>query len=111
MSQHHEDTAPHWVVGIIERLDRIHHQGQRLMSKITDFATAVEASFAAVSTDLDRIKAGIAALDALIVAFQNSPGTLTPEDQAELDRIQAASAALVATADAVDVTPPVPPAV
>ena len=109
MSQHHEE-APHWVVGIIERLDRIHLQGKHLMSKVTDFAAAVQTAFDHVSTDLDTIKAGIANLDALIVAFQNSPGTLSVEDQAALDKIQAASAALVAKVDTIDVTPPTPPA-
>ncbi len=79
------------------------------MSKITDFATAVQAAFDHVSTDLDTIKAGIANLDAMIVAFQNSPGTLTPEDQGALDKIEAASAALVAKVDTIDVTPPAPP--
>ena len=81
------------------------------MSKVTDFAAAVQTAFDAVNADLTKIKDGIAALDALIVAFQNSPGTLSAEDQAALDKIQAESAALVATADAVDVTPPVAPTV
>ena len=80
------------------------------MSVVTDFAAKVQASFDKVSADLDSITAGIANLDALITAFQNSPGTLTPADQTALDGIQAASQALVAKADAVSVVPPVPPA-
>ena len=80
------------------------------MSKVTDFAAAVQTAFDKVSTDLDKIVAGIAALDAAITAFQNSPGTLSAEDQAALDDIQAKSQALVAKADAVDVTAPTPPA-
>ena len=80
------------------------------MSKVTDFAAAVQTAFDKVSADLDTITAGIAALDAAIAAFQNSPGVLSPADQAALDDIQAKSQALVAKADAVNVTPPTPPA-
>ena len=109
MDHHHEDQAPHWVVAIIERLDRLHAQGNKLMSKVTDFAAAVQTAFDKVNTDLDTIVAGIANLDSLITAFQNSPGTLSPEDQSALDGIQSASQALVAKADAVSVTPPTPP--
>jgi hypothetical protein len=69
------------------------------MSVITDFAAKVEANFAALKT-------AIAALDAQIVAFQNSPGTLSATDQAALDQIVADSAALVTQAGTV--TPPTP---
>ncbi len=71
----------------------------QLMSQITDFAAKVETSFASV-------KAGIKALNDKITAFQNSPGTLSPSDQAALDQIQADSAALANAANAV--VPPVP---
>jgi hypothetical protein len=86
-------------------------QGRNIMSKITDFAAAEGVSLAAISATLDSIVAGVAALDTLINNFQNSPGALTPADQAALDGIQAASAALVTKAAAISVTPPVPPAV
>ena len=109
MDHHHEDQAPHWVVKIIERLDRLHEQGHKLMSKVTDFAAAVQAAFDKVNADLDTITAGITNLDNLITAFQNSPGTLSAADQAALDGIQAASQALVTKADAVSVVPPVAP--
>ena len=79
------------------------------MSQVSDFAAKVQTAFDKVNADLDVITAGIAALDAAIVAFQNSPGTLSAADQAALDDIQAKSAALVAKADAVNVVPPVPP--
>ena len=81
------------------------------MSAISDFATAVQASFDKVSADLDTIVTGIANLDSMITAFQNSPGTLSAADQAALDGIQTASQALVKKADAVVVTPPTPPVV
>lgn len=71
------------------------------MSQVTDFAAKVETNFAS-------IKSGIQALDDKIVAFQNSPGVLSPEDQAALDQIVADSAALATAANAV--VPPVVPA-
>ena len=79
------------------------------MSQVSDFATAVQSAFDKVNSDLDTITTGIANLDALITAFQNSPGTLSAADQAALDGIQAASQALVTKADAVSVGPPVAP--
>ena len=72
------------------------------MSAVTDFAAKVEANFAS-------IKAGIQALDDKIVAFQNSPGTLSASDQAALDQIVTDSAALATAANAV-VPPVAPPA-
>lgn len=69
------------------------------MSQINDFAAKVESNFAS-------IKSGIQALDDKIVAFQNSPGTLSAADQAALDGIVADSAKLAEAANAV--VPPVP---
>ncbi len=82
---------------------------QELMSKITDWAAQEQADLSAISNTLDTVVTGITALDALITAFQNSPGTLSPEDQAALDGIQTASKALVAKASAISVEPPKPP--
>jgi hypothetical protein len=79
------------------------------MSKITDWAATEQADLAAVSTTLDGIVAGIANLDTLITNLQNSPGTLSASDQAALDAIKAASAALVTKSGAIVVTPPVTP--
>ena len=83
--------------------------GENIMSKITDAAKAEQTSLDAVNASLDSIVAGIAALDTLITNFQNSPGTLSAEDQAALDAINAASAALETKAAAVSTTPPTPP--
>jgi hypothetical protein len=85
-------------------------QGRNLMSKITDWAAQEEVALTTISATLDSIVAGVAALDTLITNFQNSPGTLAPADQAALDGIQSASAALVAKAAAISVVPPAPPA-
>ena len=83
---------------------------QNIMSQITDWAAKEQADLDAISGALDGIVAGVAALDKLISDFQNSPGTLSPSDQAALDAIQTASTAVVAKTKAIVVTPPVPPA-
>lgn len=88
---------------------RIEERLNIMGTQIADFATQVQASFDAVTADLDKISAGITNLDALITQLQNSPGNITPADQALLDKIQAASQALKAKADAIDITPPAPP--
>jgi ABC-type transporter Mla subunit MlaD len=82
----------------------------KIMSQITDWAATEQADLAQISSTLDSIVAGISALDTLITNFQNSSGTLSATDQAALDSIQAASAALVTKAQAISVAPPAPPA-
>jgi len=82
---------------------------ERIMSKITDQMAAEQADADAISARLDDITAGIAKLDKLITDFQNSPGTLSPADQAAVDAIQATITALRVKAEAVDTTPPTPP--
>ncbi len=66
---------------------------------ITTFVNTVNSNFS-------RVKAGILALDAQINAFNNSPGTLSPEDQAALDGIVTASGELADAANAPVVPPP-----
>lgn len=78
----------------------------KIMSKITDWADQEQADLSSISSTLDTIVAGIAALDALITALQNSQGTLSASDQAALDAIQASSHALVSKSGAISVTPP-----
>lgn len=94
---------PRFTQQINERLDNI-------MSQITDFATATNNVLAKISSDVDSIGVDIAALNAQIAAFNNSPGTLSATDQAALDSISAAATALQNKADALvvpaTVTPP-----
>ena len=90
-------------------LCRMEKMEKTIMSAITDWAAQEQADLAAISTTLDNIVTGIAALDKLITDFQNSPGTLSAADQAALDAIKAASGALVSKAQAISVTPPTPP--
>ncbi len=85
---------------------RVRQLEDKIMSKITDFAATTQANFTAIQTSLDGITAGIANLDALITQLQNSPGTLSPADQAALDAIQQASADLVTKAQAISTAPP-----
>ena len=95
------------------------------MSAISDFAASVKASFESISSDVDTVVAsnteittavaGVSAdvkqLKDTIDKLQNSPGTITPEDQALLDsaqsqassaasKLKSASDALKAQADA-----------
>ena len=83
----------------------------KIMSAITDWAASEQADLTSISTTLDTVVSGIAALDTLITNLQNSPGTLSASDQAALDAIKAASTALVAKSGAISVTPPAPPVV
>lgn len=73
---------------------------------IQNFATATQANLNALDAKLTDLQNGISNLDQLIIQFQNSPGTLSEQDQAFLDQIQAQSAALVAKANAISVVPP-----
>ena len=82
----------------------------KLMSQVTDWAAQEQADLTAISATLDGIVTGVAALDTLITNFQNSPGTLSPSDQAALDAIQSASKAVVAKAAAISTVAPVPAA-
>jgi hypothetical protein len=82
---------------------------QDFMSQITDWAVGQRADLSAISATLDAIVTGIAALDKLITDFQNSPGVLSPSDQAALDAVQSASKALVTKSAGIVVTPPAPP--
>lgn len=79
------------------------------MSQLSDELAAVQANLDATSATLTNVAAGVLALDQIINDFQNSPGTLSPEDQAALDKIQSASNALAAQASAISTTPPTPP--
>ena len=72
--------------------------------------SALSTELAAITTSLTSVASGIASLDAQIQAFQNSPGTLNPTDQASLDAIASASAALATSANAAVAAAPAPSA-
>lgn len=75
-------------------------------SAIQTFAAAEEAKLTSLASAITNLGTGITALDALITQLQNSAGTITPEDQALLDQIQAHSQALVDQATAISTTAP-----
>lgn len=82
-----------------------------IMEAIQSFATRVNAKLDEVNAGVDDIALDIAWLKSEIEKLQNSPGTLTPEDQATLDGIEArlggtaTKATELAAATEVPVTP------
>lgn len=91
---------------VLKMLHELKHQGVNLMSKITEFAAREQADFTQINTKLDDVVAGVKHLDDMIVAFQNSQGQLSLEDQQALDAIETASKDVVTKAEAIDTTPP-----
>lgn len=86
--------------------------GKLIMSKITEFADAVDAHNAAVDTAIQGLSDDIANLNKQIQDLQNSAGQITPEDQARLDAIQARSQMVADKLAALDaLTPPAAPPV
>lgn len=91
-------------------------QKEKVMAQPQDDFAALEANFTVIQEGITSANTGVQALDAQILAFQNSPGTLSPEDQARLDAIVATSnsvatamQALATAANApVGPTPPAP---
>lgn len=80
------------------------------MSKISDFATAQNAFNDRVDTAITGLQGDVQALNDKITELQNSPGTVTPEDQALLDALQARGETIAAKLEALDaLTPPTPP--
>lgn len=85
---------------------------QRIMSAISDFSAAVTAFFDRQDTAITALQGDVQALKDEIAKLQNSPGTITPEDQALLDGIQTRAKAVADKLDALDaLTPPVNPTV
>jgi len=65
--------------------------GNKIMSAISDFGDRVQASFNDIGAGVDETKTKVDALVALIQQLQNSPGQITPADQATLDKIEASA--------------------
>ena len=107
-------------------LHRIQEMEQKLMSAISDYATKVTESFTSIGESVDKLVASadgitkdIAGLKAKIDELQNSPGAITPQDQALLDASQSQAAGVatrmktfsdaLAALDAATEEPPTPP--
>lgn len=84
--------------------------GGRIMTVISDFAAAVQGHFDSVATAIDGLAGDVQGLKDMIEKLQNTPGVITPEDQALLDQIQARAQEISSRVIGLDaMTPPVPP--
>src|SRR6185369_2630937 len=81
----------------------------RIMSAISDFGDKVNAKFDELGTAVDGIATDVDFLKAEIKKLQDSPGQITPADQAILDGIQTRADALSAKVKALDAATEEPP--
>lgn len=84
-------------------LQRIERKIDIMGTKIQEHADVQDASQAEILAGLDGVAQGITNLDKLITEFQNSPDVVTSADQYRLDKIQAATKAIVAKVQALKV--------
>src|SRR2546426_7808809 len=96
---------PGWLPATKSGLKSLEEKIETLMSQITDWAAQEEADITEIKGTLDGIVAGIAALDDIIIKWQNSPGTLSTADQAALDNVQSLVKDLKAKSAAISTTP------
>ncbi len=81
-----------------------------IMSAISDFAAKQKAFNDRQDTAVSGLTADVEALNKKIEELQNSPGAITPEDQALLNDLETRGDAITAKLEALDaLTPPVPP--
>lgn len=96
--------------GAMELLARIFHQGEKIMSAISDFKVKQDAHNTVIDTAVDGLVADVKSLKDQITALQNSAGQITAEDQAILDSIEAKTGTIADKLAALDAeTPPVVP--
>jgi len=89
----------------------IHNARDTIMEAITSFANRVNTAFDKLGTAVDGVASDVDFLKQQIATLQNSPGTLSVEDQATLDAIQSRAETLSDKVDALDKAteqPPVP---
>lgn len=97
MSEHHQ-------------LKHITHLLEKLMTKISEFADQMNAFTDRQDKAVADLQDDVKSLNDKITELQNSAGTVTPEDQALLDAIQARAGSVADKLDALDnLTPPVTP--
>jgi len=95
---------------ILNRLSLLKAQGESIMSAISDFAAKQDAHHARQDTAVAGLQADVQALKDEIARLQTTPGTITPEDQALLDAIEARAAGISDKLEALDsLTPPATP--
>lgn len=82
----------------------------RIMSILSDFLAAQKAYNDQLNAYIDSVLADVKHLNDVITQLQNSPGAVTPEDQAAIDGLQAQGKDLINKMNALDsMTPPAPP--
>lgn len=92
---------------ILKVLENQNHMSQA----ISDFAAKQDAHNAAIDTAIAGLSGDIDTLNAEIKTLQTSAGAITPEDQATLDRLDAAGQSAADKLAALDaLTPPPVPA-
>lgn len=95
-----------------ELIIKVLENQSKIMSAISDFAAKQDANNAAIDSAIAGLSTDIDTLNAEIKTLQGSAGAITPEDQATLDRLDAAGQSAADKLDALDAQtpPPVPPA-
>jgi hypothetical protein len=97
-------------VRVVELLVRLYAQGELLMSAVSDFAARQTTFNDRLTAAISGVAADVAALNAKIEELQNTPGSISDEDQVLLDELQTRGEALATALEAVDnLTPPPPP--
>ena len=113
MEQHQRKPQEEYsreTVLILESLEHLSHQVYHIMSIISDFTTKLNVFFDRQDKAVSDLQGDVDNLTKQIAALQASAGTVTPEDQALLDGIQARASSVSDKLDALDaLTPPVTP--
>lgn len=91
-------------------LVKLNSMERKIMSAISEFAVRQNQFNDRIDNAVTSIQGDVKFLSDKITEMQNSPGPISPEDQASLDALQARSAALADKIEALDaLTPPAPP--
>lgn len=98
------------VLLVWQQNNKILQSNEFMATSIEQFATAQNAFNDKIDTAITGLEGDIALLNETISKLQTTPGSITPEDQALLDALQARGKAIADKLDALDaLTPPVPP--
>lgn len=73
---------------ILKKLKHLTHLGEKIMSSINEFSGKLNESFGKMNESISSIKEDIQQLNQEISKLQESPGKISSEDQASLDKIQ-----------------------
>lgn len=97
--------------GLLDHLlQKLLKQGDKIMTAISEFATKMTAFTDRQDKAVADLQGDVKSLSDQIAALQASQGTITAEDQALLDGIEAKASTVADKLDALDsLTPPVPP--